>query len=160
LSSQKNNMKSNNKMKPTRDARNIAPVSALYFRHKSGSTHVLSGRRLARLLRELKAGSGQPQMLLLKASGYTETLGGTCVDSLTYELAHAEACGQVEPSIAAELPAGCRPMNPATDARAVPDDAAKLAQIRELVFRLEQHYAATMPIGSLSILRDIEKLTR
>jgi hypothetical protein len=48
----------------------------------------------------------------------------------------------------------------ATDARAVPDDAAKLAQIRELVFRLEQHYAATMPIGSLRILRDIEKLTR
>lgn len=65
----------------------------LFLRHDSGATHALRGRRLAKLLRELKAGRGMAEILQLQANGYTETLGGLLVDSLTYEATAHEAQG-------------------------------------------------------------------
>lgn len=58
----------------------------LYLRHVDGATHALRGRRLARLLRELKAGRGGPELLALQLAGYSETLGGV---DLTGESLHA-----------------------------------------------------------------------
>ena len=68
----------------------------LFLRHESGATHALRGKRIAKLLSELKAGRGMHEILELQASGYTETLGGTSVDSLTYEEVFGEASGQVK----------------------------------------------------------------
>ena len=68
----------------------------LYLRHDSGATHALSGKRLTKLLRELKAGRGQPEMTQLVVAGYSETLHGTCIDSLDYETVAREAGGNFE----------------------------------------------------------------
>lgn len=66
----------------------------VYLRHSSGATHAFSNRKLAKLLKELQAGRGQPEMVALLEAGYTETLGGCEITDLTFETLYAEACGQ------------------------------------------------------------------
>lgn len=48
----------------------------IYLRHSGGGTHALRGKNLAKLLSELKAGRGMPEIMKLIESGYSETLGG------------------------------------------------------------------------------------
>lgn len=62
-------------------------MTELYLRHISGATHALRGRRLARLLKALRDDNAQCELVKLILNGYTETMGGTSIDSLTYELA-------------------------------------------------------------------------
>lgn len=66
----------------------------LFIRHESGATHAFAGKRLAKLLRELQAGRGGPEVCRLIESGYTETLGGIdlAADNLCEALT-AEASG-------------------------------------------------------------------
>jgi hypothetical protein len=54
------------------------------------------GRKLAKLLRELKAGRGMPEIVNLQMNGYTETLGGLDIASLTYEDLAREAAGNFD----------------------------------------------------------------
>jgi hypothetical protein len=68
-------------------------AGTVYLRHESGAMHALQGRRLAKLLAELKAGRGGPEITTLVASGYSETMAGNCVDSLTYDSLLAESRG-------------------------------------------------------------------
>jgi hypothetical protein len=49
----------------------------LFVRHESGATHALRGKKLAKLLSELKADRGMAEIMQLKYAGYHETLGGT-----------------------------------------------------------------------------------
>lgn len=42
----------------------------LYIKHESGALHTLTGRRLARLLSELKAGRGGAEISSLLEDGY------------------------------------------------------------------------------------------
>ncbi len=65
----------------------------LFLIHTSGANHLLKGKRLIKLLKELNAGRGMPELSALVASGYNETMGGNCVDSLDFDLAFAEATG-------------------------------------------------------------------
>ena len=67
--------------------------TTIYLRSSSGATHALSGRRLKKLLAELKAGRGGPELTAMVMNGYDEfftvnkngSIDGT-VDSMTYEL--------------------------------------------------------------------------
>lgn len=68
----------------------------LFIRHRDGGTHALRGKRLAKLLRELHAGRGMPELMQLIDAGYTETLSGTdlSADNLAAAL-QDEADGKV-----------------------------------------------------------------
>jgi len=68
----------------------------IFIRHSSGATHALGGKRLAKLLSELKAGRGQVEMCRLQENGYMETMSGHCISDLTYELALRLASGAAE----------------------------------------------------------------
>jgi hypothetical protein len=70
-------------------------TKCVYLRHEDGATHALRGKRLAKLLAELKAGRGQHEICQLQAGGYTETLGGWEICGLTFEVLDAEARGAV-----------------------------------------------------------------
>ena len=48
----------------------------LFLCRKEGGTHALRGKRLAKLLRELKEGRGMPELAKLVEAGYQDTLGG------------------------------------------------------------------------------------
>lgn len=69
----------------------------LFLRHESGATHALRGKRLAKLLSELKAGRGMPEIMQLMESGYSETMTGVSLsgDADLYKDLQAEADGKV-----------------------------------------------------------------
>lgn len=67
---------------------------SVFLRNSSGATELFEGRRLAKLLSELKAGRGGAECAALVDAGYTETLGGLSVDSLDYESLQAEVSGR------------------------------------------------------------------
>lgn len=69
----------------------MATSKTLYLRHRDGATHALRGAKLAKLLRELKAGRGGPEVTALVASGYVETLGGLDLSSLEFDPVDKEA---------------------------------------------------------------------
>lgn len=71
-----------------------ASNATLFLRHKDGATKTLRGARLAKLLSELKAGRGMPEIMLLIDAGYQETLGGLDVSSLEYDPLKAEVDGK------------------------------------------------------------------
>lgn len=66
----------------------------LFLIHQDGANHLIKGRRLLKLLRALEKGEGGPEILNLIENGYTETMGGQCLDSVTFESLYAEARGQ------------------------------------------------------------------
>jgi hypothetical protein len=66
----------------------------LFLIHRDGANHLLKGRRLIKLLRALEKGEGGPEILRLVEYGYSETMGGQCLDSVTFESLLAEARGQ------------------------------------------------------------------
>ncbi len=69
----------------------------IFLRHESGATHAFGGRRLAKLLRELKANRGMPEIMQLLEAGYTETLGGICLSGENlYEDLTKEAGGNFD----------------------------------------------------------------
>lgn len=69
----------------------------VYLRHSSGSNDALRGKRLARLLSELKAGRGGPEVLALQEAGYEGTMGGLDLsDENLAEKLQAEADGKFE----------------------------------------------------------------
>lgn len=47
----------------------------LFIHHHSGANHALRGKRFAKLLSEIKAGRGGPEVLALVESGYEGFLG-------------------------------------------------------------------------------------
>lgn len=67
------------------------PTKTVFIRHSSGATHALSGRRLAKLLSELRVGRGQAELTALVMNGYSETLCGRDISSLEYETLLDEA---------------------------------------------------------------------
>lgn len=69
-------------------------TKTLFLRHSSGATHAFSGRRLAKLLSELKADRGGPEVLELVTAGYAETLGGQGLEEATWSALEAEASGR------------------------------------------------------------------
>ncbi len=70
-------------------------MKTLFLRHESGATHAFGGKRLAKLLRELKAGRGGPEVTALIMSGYAETLGGIDLSSEDlFAALDAEASGR------------------------------------------------------------------
>jgi hypothetical protein len=69
---------------------------SIFLRHESGSTNIFGGRKLAKLLSELKAGRGMAEIVQLQMNGYTETLGGLDISSLTYEDLVREASGNFD----------------------------------------------------------------
>lgn len=71
----------------------IPSNASLFLIHESGANHILQGKKLVKLLRELEAGRGGRELLNLVENGYWETMGGNSVDSLTFETAFAEATG-------------------------------------------------------------------
>lgn len=68
----------------------------VYLRHESGRNDALSGKRLAKLLRELKEGRGATEVTALVAAGYESTMGGLDVASLEFEALYAEASGRFD----------------------------------------------------------------
>ena len=73
---------------------NSAAHKAVFLKNVSGATVLFEGKRLAKLLSELKAGRGGTECAALVDAGYTETLGGLSVDSLDYESLSAEVAGR------------------------------------------------------------------
>lgn len=71
-------------------------MAALFLIHRDGANHLFGGRRCAKLLRELKAGRGGPEITALVEAGYTETMGGTSLDDATYEALAREAAGRMD----------------------------------------------------------------
>ncbi len=68
----------------------------LFLRHEDGGTHALRGKRLAKLLRELKENRGMPEIMELMESGYSETLGGVSLSGEgLYQQLQAEADGRM-----------------------------------------------------------------
>jgi hypothetical protein len=65
----------------------------VYLLHESGANHAFGGRRLAKLLAELKAGRGGPEVTRLVENGYSATMGGLDLSALDYEALSAEASG-------------------------------------------------------------------
>jgi len=65
----------------------------VYLRHASGATHAFGGKRLAKLLSELKASRGGSEITKLVENGYHETLGGLDLSSIDYGSLNAEASG-------------------------------------------------------------------
>lgn len=49
--------------------------TTLYIKHKDGATHQLSGKRYAKLKREILAGRGGPEVVSLVMAGYEGFLG-------------------------------------------------------------------------------------
>lgn len=49
--------------------------TTIYLKHREGAVHQLSGKRLAKLRRELAAGRGGPEVTALVLSGYEGFLG-------------------------------------------------------------------------------------
>lgn len=69
----------------------------IFLRHESGATHAFGGRRLAKLLSELKANRGMHEIMKLIEAGYHETLGGTDLSAENlYEMLSAEAAGNFD----------------------------------------------------------------
>ena len=70
----------------------------IFLRHEDGGTHALRGKRLAKLLSELKADRGMHEIMELINSGYSETLGGVSLsgDKDLYRDLQAEADGKVQ----------------------------------------------------------------
>ncbi len=69
----------------------------LFLRHESGATHSFGGKRLAKLLSELKANRGMPEIMKLLEAGYSETLGGICLSGESlYEDLSKEAGGNFD----------------------------------------------------------------
>ncbi len=68
----------------------------IFLRHEYGATHAFGGKRLAKLLSELKANRGGPEILQLIENGYQETLGGIVLDSANYESLNLEASGNFD----------------------------------------------------------------
>ena len=50
-------------------------TATLFLRHRSGATHKMGARGLAKLKQELAAGRGGPEVTSLVANGYTGFLG-------------------------------------------------------------------------------------
>ena len=68
----------------------------IFLRHAEGGTHALRGKKLAKLLSELKAGRGGPEILALIENGYSETLGGVDLSGENlYQPLQDEADGKV-----------------------------------------------------------------
>lgn len=67
----------------------------IFLRHNSGGTHALRGKKLAKLLSELKAGRGQVEICALLENGYEETLGGVAIDGENYQQLQDEADGKL-----------------------------------------------------------------
>ena len=76
----------------------MAKELTLFLIHESGRNDALRGRRLMKIIRELEAHRGGPEITALVESGYHETMGGQSVDSLTAESIRAEAEGRFEPN--------------------------------------------------------------
>jgi hypothetical protein len=68
----------------------------LFLRHSSGATHAFRGKRLAKLLRELKAGRGMPELMQLIENGYSTTMCGVDLTGENlYQPLQDEADGKV-----------------------------------------------------------------
>lgn len=66
---------------------------SLFLKHQSGANHIFRGRRLTKLLSELKAGRGGPEITALVLSGYSETMGGISLDDASFESLDRESRG-------------------------------------------------------------------